>query len=915
MKLVDHASGQLVDVDEAQAPQALQSGKFGLPAGAPVRVADAEGTVGTVKPEETQALIAGGGRFASEDEYHKALLTNKYGGLGSEAASLGEGVARGATLGLSDPLAIGAARLFGGDKTAESVRTHLAEEKEAHPWLAGGGEVLGAAAPMLLSGGAAAAPELAGAAGAVGGLSDAGVMARIGEGVRTIGALPRGVGAAGDVAEHAVAGILGEGEGALSTAARSAAKAATRGIVEGGMFGAGQGISENSLADKPLVAENLLTYIGHGALTGGLLGGAVGGVGSLAKAGLGKLFEGSSDKLSEAAGQQTWKWLNPLKRYSDEATARAGGTDAVGRTVFDQVLKPLVEEKGLAAASMGTEQKLDLVRAAADRAGAQIGKLVEGNAHASVSLEDMIKPIQDKIDEFSGKVGGDDKVATMENLKASLIRVLGNGPESVAAQASPVVEAAPVMIKRTPDELRDYLRANPDVLQQMGNGSLPKSAEFRPANEAPGATPPSGSVEGASAAPTTSPPLSSSTQVPIGQAIEQRRALQQLAFQESKALDPKLRVQLLRDVSGAWGDAEVKALNAASDSEKGLAGDQLRALNKQFQHLTIAEKALETNVGRMATNNTFSLGDKIAGGAVMAGALAHGNPMAVIGSAGATAGSKMVREHGNAYSALLLDRLATWGGVSEATAHVDGQIDHAVDTAVSGATPTAGRRAKIFHTDTKDDNGRFDAEKERVQTLSQVAPAVLAGHLASQVAPMQTHAPQIASAVQQNAQKATSFLASKLPPQPVPSGMQPQLVKQGYSAAQKATFLRYVDAVEGGPPAILQRLGTGKLSAEDVETMKTIYPAQYAAIATKLHTKALASQKPIHLQRELQIAKFLGAPIAKQSRPDFLQVASSSYAAHGQQQQKQASTPRNSTGKLNYSKNLMGPFERAQSGD
>jgi hypothetical protein len=235
---------------------------------------------------------------------------------------------------------------------------------------------------------------------------------------------------------------------------------------------------------------------------------------------------------------------------------------------------------------------------------------------------------------------------------------------------------------------------------------------------------------------------------------------------------------------------------------------------------------------------------------------------------------------------------------------------------VAGETAVAsGRRARLFHTSSDtDSNSRFDEEKRRVTTLSQVAPAVLAGHLSTQMAPMQAHAPQLAQQLQANAQKATQFLASKLPPAPLPAGLQPQLADPQYSAHQKAQFLRYVDAVNGGPPAIMQRLASNKITAEDIETMKAVYPAQYAAIAVKLQHKALAQSRPIHLQKSLQISRFIGQPLVPQAQPDFLRVAAASYAAHGHRAQ-QPSTPRNSSGKLNYSKNLMGPFERAQSGN
>ena len=96
----------------------------------------------------------------------------------------------------------------------------------------------------------------------------------------------------------------------------------------------------------------------------------------VARDALGALIGKAGGKLDSAAGEQAWKWLDPLKKYSMEANARAGGTDAVGRTVFDQVLKPLVDEQGLGAAAMSADEKLALVQKAAGRP-AEARKLLE----------------------------------------------------------------------------------------------------------------------------------------------------------------------------------------------------------------------------------------------------------------------------------------------------------------------------------------------------------------------------------------------------------------------------------------------------------------------------------------------------------------------------------------------------------
>lgn len=879
--------GQVVPVPHDQALAAYKSGNLGFVKGSSIPVVGSDGTVGTVDAEHAPAVLAGGGSIASPDVLRQAQLNAKYGGAGGMAAATGEGVARGLTLGVSDPLAVLAGRVFGGDHGAESVRTHLAEEKEAHPYLAGAGELGGAALPILLSGGAAA-PE------------ESGVIAGIGKGVRTLGALPASVSYLGDAAEHAVSGLLGASDTALGGAARAAAKAATRGIVEGGLSGAGQEISESSLDNQPLTAEKLFASVGHGALMGGLLGGAVSGAGKLAGDAAAGLLGRASTTLDEAAGEQAWKWLDPLKKYSDQATKRAGGTDEVGRTVFEEVLRPLVEEKGLGAAALSNDEKYELVQKAIDAKGKAIGDLVAGNAHAQVPLEEMLRPINDRIEEFSGRVGGEDKVATLTKLRDSVQRVLGDpGADDLEANLSGLVPGSPEheavladagWTKRSPGELAEHLRANPELL------------DGRPIDHT--------ATHAAPAVPETT------GMVPIADAIKQRRALQQLAFEESKSLDPNLRVQLLRDVSGEWNRIEETALNKASSEAGGeLAGTQLRALNKTYQQLKIASDALETNTARYATNRNLSLTDYLSGAAHAPGMLLAGHPAAAVGAVGLSVAHKALRAHGNAYAALMLDRLATFGGASKAVSEVNEEVDRAIDQALSSKAPRKIPRA--FHTTAPDTESRFHEEESRVRQIAAMSPGLIGAHLQDRTGPLGTHMPATAASMQSMTRQANAYLASKLPPSPdAQSGsLTPQLAKVSASAPERAKFLRAVDAVQGGPAEIMKRFAAGKATPEDLEVLQKLYPHSYAEVRTKVATKCAERKSPLSYQQQLRFGDLFNMPTTPTLTNGFRMAIQQSYVTHAQAADGGKSAPRRSApASLGISKSLESPFERARGG-
>lgn len=204
-----------------------------------VRVISPDGKSGTIEDVELAAAEKAGFRRETPDDVKRRA----YEGQGLRTA--GEGVARSASLGLSDPF------LKGYGVPSEDI----AGRREANPGAAFAGELVGAALPI-------------GAGPAV---------ARVGAGV-----------------ERAVAGT------APSIAMKLTGKAAG-GAAGGGLWGLGAAISEDALqdGDKQLAGEKLLA-IGGGAAVGAGLGVIEGGIGMAGRTAYNKLVGKSlRDKLSE----------------------------------------------------------------------------------------------------------------------------------------------------------------------------------------------------------------------------------------------------------------------------------------------------------------------------------------------------------------------------------------------------------------------------------------------------------------------------------------------------------------------------------------------------------------------------------------------------------------------------------------
>lgn len=395
MQLIDKTTGDYVDVPDDQAQAAFQSGQYGVEAGQRVPVKLADGRVGTVKAEDLGSTLSKGGSLATPEEHAaaqaakaEAAKQEQYGaGLGSLHAlqqmqnTAAEGVARGLSLGLSDPLTLDIAERIGGPAAREKIRKDMEARKSANPWISTGTELGGAIAPMVIPGGQAGAVGKAAQLAAKGG--EALELARLaGEGaevakaasagseaVKAATALPRALDFAGGIAERAAKAVVGEGS--ANTLARMVQKgvaSGARGAVEGALYGVGSQVSEDTLGDHNITGEKLAAALGHGALMGGLIGGAGGagieGLSTGAKA----LAKVAAPAAKGAAEEMAVKALNPRKLFEGKIEDLPGGARALGRDLLDM---------GLVKPGDNVEHIAPRITAAVDDVGSRIGKVAD----------------------------------------------------------------------------------------------------------------------------------------------------------------------------------------------------------------------------------------------------------------------------------------------------------------------------------------------------------------------------------------------------------------------------------------------------------------------------------------------------------------------------------------------------------
>lgn len=312
---------------------------------------------GDVKTSQEQGLSIETADTAAQRAYQDTA------GPGEALKATGEGLASGATLGLSD---VALSSLLGND-----YREGRRHREEAFGGLEHAGQIAGNVLPILLSGGEGALAEgasflptslAARASGATEGLVARGLVALGGEGTKSL----------------------------LRQAAEGALRVGAGGAVEGGLAGAGQALSEAALSDQFGGADELAERAWAGAKSGamfGLVGGAaLGGLTGAAvgaSRGLARRFAESGDELAESANERAVKALDPrgveVRKLGTDAKIQQVGEDL--RTYQLRDGTPVLDWTDNA------ESIAPKVRAARQEVGEELGQLRQQVAQADPSSD------------------------------------------------------------------------------------------------------------------------------------------------------------------------------------------------------------------------------------------------------------------------------------------------------------------------------------------------------------------------------------------------------------------------------------------------------------------------------------------------------------------------------------------------
>lgn len=828
-----------------------------------VYVRGPDGTLGTVAPDDLPGVQAAGGAVATARDMQQMQLDSlptavkalkvATGDLGfwasggkftPEGATLSRNIADGGTMGLSDLAIKEAARAWGGDALANKVRDNINAFDAESPNAAKAGQFLGSTAASIVG-------------GAIGNAGLAGLRT-FGVGAAALANPGVAVGALGQATENALIsatkGMLARG--AMGRAGATALQFAGRQAVEMGLQGALQQTTDDLFQDHELAAQKIFFAAGKDALIGGVTGGILGGVGSLAKSGLGALrgARGAAVTIAEQAEGAA------SKSFAGAETRQLGA-------VSDDAVNAASKVRNAAAASSGAAEQIERGVGEAATAGdkkAAAGWLDNMAAEKAVkalggdrtALKTTVKALgEDGTREMGSLLIKRGIISAGDNAEESLVKLLAH-KDAIGDAIGKAVQAADShvpfldVVKRAKSLENELLAKGPEHVG-AADAVADAMSKLTRSLDAGGKIAGDGSVA-------------------VSDLLKARRGLESIAYKAGKLGDSNAK-KAISSVARDLEDQIMGHLDAASPGMRKV----YEPLKREYQLLSNAQRMAETGVERVKGNQTFGLGEKIMGGiGATAGAVFGGGIGSLVGSAAMSGANYLARTRGNSVAAVMLSRMAERNAALAAMHTFDDVTAKAASGLLNAAGKTGAADSIIAKNAAKNvergyaaaaakkaasggDNVISRARTAMDQVKSANDNAAMQARIDQAVGDLRQTAPKLADAMANTMTRAASFLASKMPVETKPYttlGAPDQ--KPTIDAVQAAKFLRYKEAVDN-PQGCLDRFARGEVRREDCETLKAVAPLAFQQIQLRTQRKldeARDSGKPIPYEQRLKLS-------------------------------------------------------------
>lgn len=803
-----------------------------------------------------RAALAGGMR---EETPAEAVQRTKLEALQTPLAMAETGLgaaASGASLGLSDVALRG---------IAPSYADRQGLLRQANPLTAAGGELLGTVAPLLIPGLGEAAvartgAEVAGATRALALADEAahapGLLASAG---RVLGAPVR---AAAGIAEGA-GGLTQTGLGALGITGQSlrgralvgAARAGVAGAVEGGLQGAGLGLSEAALApggDFQHLGERVLASAKGGALFGGLLGAAGGAVTGAFGGGILSLSPKGRAASGELAAERAIKALDirgsDFRKLGSEAKVQQVGQDLLDYRFSDG--KRLIE------AGDNAEQIAAKLAQAKEEVGGQLGALRQTVLDDGSSANPLAR-------EF------------LQNVKDDVLKPLRNSPSpTIQARALDVenelsslsiraekVAAAENAVRNTTDKIDQFLiaptlRSKSASIRAVGEAYSKKLTVLREALDSGALTKeevaqfseglfermsrhPSSKVR-ASVAELKKELRKISVPQPItfAELRDQQRALKEVLWPAPPAGQQMKGIVVAKSSDNDLLKAErllenhmekhVEAVIAKKAPEQ---AGTYKGLRRQYESFAKADSLARKAQGQNLGNRWMSPTDYLSGISMAAGSLAAGNLFAPAVGLGSALIHRTVRERGSS----VIARIAHDASKSQ------GVMLRSVSQYLKGGV-TGGRMSADRELTKNENNTRAERLAKYNKTVEDLGKVQAQAQLAVQSP--HPEAPETSLAIEQTRLAGAEYLQQH---KPAGSGGDPLLPKRALPDPDPVALVRFERRVQAvnNPLSVLDEMKRGTLSREHVDALKTVYPRLYAELRENITQQLIKRDEPL----------------------------------------------------------------------
>jgi hypothetical protein len=308
-----------------------------------------------------------------------------------------------------------------------------------------------------------------------------------------------------------IAGLVGravKGAEAGTAAARMAQRAAggaLTGGLEGALYGAGSELSAESLENKELTAEKLLSGAGHGAAFGGLLGG----LGGVVAGRIDEFSRGRAARAEHAAGEMDSLLSKKTEALTEKLRSEGVAEERIAERVAAETAKlskktSAIEEFANAQAMRTLEPSAAMLKERAARAGATVDDLVQQAGsdylgyeiktgpmagkrifHGAKNPVDVIDDVGHALKETRASVGHFEEMAERSALarpeilpdaapiQATLNSVISTGRKPTAFAREIAADVAPVLVAEAKVGIHELRAASDAIAARIEGTSAP----------------------------------------------------------------------------------------------------------------------------------------------------------------------------------------------------------------------------------------------------------------------------------------------------------------------------------------------------------------------------------------------------------------------------------------------------------